>query len=262
ALAGTEWEMGNVEFKGVRTITFENYTNPYAYLRKVAAEFDLELDFRVEHENGNIIGRYVDLVEKVGQWRGRRVEFGKDLIGLRRIENTDNIVTALRVVGPIREDGSRLEVIVEDEEALQRWGRNGQHIIKEYEPQFDDPENATIARLRELGEQELAKRVNAIVSFEGTIADLENVPGMENKKIRFGDTIQIKVTSYEPALFLDARIYFQDRDIKEQAEKKISLGDFTEYTKEEAHSNWVQLQSQVAAIVRNEVPKVTYTKPE
>src|SRR5690606_16708438 len=122
ALAGTEWEMGNVEFKGVRTITFENYTNPYAYLRKVASEFDLELDFRVEHENGNIIGRYVDLVEKVGQWRGRRVEFGKDLIGLRRIENTDNIVTALRVVGPIREDGSRLEVIVEDEEALQRWG--------------------------------------------------------------------------------------------------------------------------------------------
>src|SRR5690625_4173938 len=247
ALAGTEWEMGNVEFEGVRTITFENYTNPYAYLKRIASVFDLELDFRIEHDNGNIIGRYVDLVEKIGQWRGRSVEFCKDLIGLKRIVNTENIVTALRVVGPIREDGSRLEVIVEDGEALQRWGRNGQHIIKPYEPQFEDIDNATNARLRELGEQELAKRVKAIVSYEGTIADLENVPGMENKKIRFGDTIQIKDTSYEPVLYLDARIFFQDRDIKEQAEKKVYLGDFIEHTEEEVHSIWQSLQQQIAS---------------
>src|SRR5690625_1917802 len=247
ALAGTEWEMGNVEFEGVRTITFENYTNPYAYLKRIASVFDLELDFRIEHDNGNIIGRYVDLVEKIGQWRGRSVEFCKDLIGLKRIVNTENIVTALRVIGPVSEDGSRLEVIVEDEEALQRWGRNGQHIIKEYEPQFEDIDNATIARLRELGEQELAKRVKAIVSYEGTIADLENVPGMENKKIRFGDTIQIKDTSYEPVLYLDARIFFQDRDIKEQAEKKVYLGDFIEHTEEEVHSIWQSLQQQIAS---------------
>src|SRR5690606_34861321 len=141
-------EMGNVDFNGVRTITFDNYTNPYAYLKRIASEFDLELDFRIEHDNGNVTGRYVDLVEKVGHWRGRSVKLGKDLIDLKRIVNTENIVTALRVIGPIREDGSRLEVIVEDEEALQRWGRNGQHIIKEYEPRFEDIDNATIARLR------------------------------------------------------------------------------------------------------------------
>src|SRR5690606_31598698 len=33
ALLNTEWKMGNVDFKGVRTITFEDYTNPYAYLK-------------------------------------------------------------------------------------------------------------------------------------------------------------------------------------------------------------------------------------
>lgn len=263
ALSGTDWEMGTVEFNGTRTITFDNYTNPFAYLKKIASVFDLELRFRIEHDNGDIVGRYVDLVEKVGQWRGRRVEFGKDLMGLRRIENTENIVTALKVIGPVREDGTRLEVIVEDEEALQRWGRNGQHIITDYEPQFSTEENATRERLIELGEQELAKRVNAIVSYEGTIADLEKVPGLENKKIRFGDTIQIKDTSYEPALYLEARIFFQDRDITDQAQKQVRLGDFIEYTEEEVNAIWKSLQQQIAnKIGMSELEEVTYTKGE
>ncbi|MGN8647880.1 phage tail spike protein [Gracilibacillus sp. HCP3S3_G5_1] len=265
ALLSTEWQVGNVVFDGVRTITFESHTNPLAYLKRVASVFNLELRFRIEHDSGKITGRYVDLVEKVGEWRGRRVEFGKDLIGLRRVENTEDIVTALEVLGPIDEDGNRLSVIVEDEEATQRWGRDGKHIIKTYEPTFEAEENATEARLIELGEQELAKRVNAIVSYEGTIADLENVPGLENKKIRFGDTIQIKDTRYEPALYLEARIFYQDRDIKDQSEKQIRLGDFIEYTEEEVNSIWKQLEQQInskinAAQAHEQLRQYTYEK--
>ncbi|WP_112181373.1 phage tail spike protein [Paraliobacillus zengyii] len=263
ALDGTEWQMGTVFFNGVRTITFDDYTDPHTYLKKIASVFGLELRFRVEQEGGKISGRYVDLVEKVGQWRGRRVEFGKDLIGLKRIENTEDIVTALEVLGPLDEDGNRLTVLVEDQDALQRWGRDGKHIIKPYEPQFGVEENATEERLIELGEQELAKRINAIVSYEGTIADLEKVPGLENKKIRFGDTIQIKDTSYEPALYLEARIYFQDRDIKDRAEKQVQLGDFVEYTEAEANSIWQSLQAQLRKkISQADLEEVTYTKDE
>src|SRR5690625_3428203 len=35
ALENTEWEVGSIPFEGVRTITFDNYTNPYAYLKRV-----------------------------------------------------------------------------------------------------------------------------------------------------------------------------------------------------------------------------------
>ncbi|WP_117161346.1 phage tail spike protein [Paraliobacillus sp. X-1268] len=263
ALDGTEWQMGTVFFNGVRTITFDDYTDPYAYLKKIASVFGLELRFRVEQQGGKIIGRYVDLVEKVGQWRGRRVEFGKDLIGLKRTENTEDIVTALEVLGPLDEDSNRLTVLVEDQDALERWGRDGKHIIKPYEPQFDVEENATEERLIELGEQELAKRINAIVSYEGTIADLEKVPGLENKKIRFGDTIQIKDTSYEPALYLEARIYYQERDIKDRAEKQVQLGDFVEYTEAEVNNIWQSLQAQLRKkISLIDLQEVTYTKPE
>ncbi|MGY3718900.1 phage tail spike protein, partial [Sutcliffiella cohnii] len=64
-----------------------------------------------------IIGRYVDLLPRVGEWRGREVEFGRDLLGIERKEKTD-IVTALVGLGPIQEDGTRIEVFVEDKEAL------------------------------------------------------------------------------------------------------------------------------------------------
>ncbi|WP_018934312.1 phage tail spike protein [Gracilibacillus lacisalsi] len=263
ALDGTEWRIGIVESDAVRTITFESRTHPYGYLKRLASVFDLELHFRIEHDNGKITGRYVDLLERVGEWRGRRVEFGKDLLGLRRVENTEEIVTALNVIGPEDENGDRLEVVVEDEEAFQRWARNGKHIIKDYEPQFEMDENATEERLIELGEQELAKRVKAIVTYEGTIADLEKVPGLEHKKFRFGDTIQIKDTSYEPALYLDARIFFQDRDIKDQAEKQVRLGDFTEYTQEEVDAIWKSLEQQIKnKISMTDLTEVTYTKPE
>jgi phage minor structural protein len=228
ALAGTELLPGEVAFKGVRTLEFKNHTNPFDYLKRIANEFDLELDFRVEHNGYKITRRYADLVERVGDWRGRMVEFGRDLLELRRMEQTNDIVTSLQVIGPEREDGTRLEVFVEDKDALQRWGRKGEHLIEAYEPATTDSE-ITEARLRQLGEMELAKRINASVTYVGGIADLENVEGMENKKIRFGDTIRIKDTSYEPHLYLEARVFKLNRDIKVRGQKRIELGDYKEY---------------------------------
>ncbi|WP_337970136.1 phage tail spike protein [Virgibacillus salexigens] len=247
---GTEWRPGIIEGSGIRTMHIEKHTNRYAFLKRIATEFGLELRFRVETDGNKVTGRYVDLIEQVGQWRGREIELGKDLIGLRRIEKTDNIFTALKGLGPEREDGSRLEVIVEDKEALQRWGRPDpitgelQHLWDTYEPQTNDQE-MTKSRLRELTENELEKRVNEVVEYEGDIADLEHVPGMENKKIRFGDTIKIKDTKFNPPLYLEARVHTQDRSITDKSKKKVTLGDYIEYTEEEVNAIWQSLQDEI-----------------
>ncbi|MCJ0932916.1 hypothetical protein MST22_17330, partial [Virgibacillus halodenitrificans] len=247
---GTEWRPGIIEGKSIRTMHIEQHTNPYAFLKRIATEFGLELRFRVEVKGGKVVGRFVDLLERIGQWRGREVEFGRDLIGIRRIEKTDNVFTALKGLGPEREDGTRLEVIVEDKEALQRWGRPDsitgelQHLWDTYEPQSTD-QNMSLSRLKTLTENELEKRVNEVVEYESTIADLEHVPGMENKKIRFGDTIKIKDTKFNPPLYLEARVHTQDRSITDRSKKKVSLGDYIEYTKEQVQAIWKQLQKQI-----------------
>src|SRR5699024_5187062 len=154
ALAGTEFESGEIAHTGLRTIEFENYTDPFQMIKTIANRFDLEYHFYVEIRYNKIVARKVDLVDKIGEWRGRLVEFGRDLESIRRIEEAD-IVTALRVIGPEdSETGERLEVIVEDEDARKRWGRKGEHIIEVYEPSTTD-EDITVERLKTLGQTEL-----------------------------------------------------------------------------------------------------------
>ncbi|WP_099157266.1 phage tail spike protein [Virgibacillus ndiopensis] len=260
ALSGTKWEPGTIIYNGVRTIQVEEHTNPFSLLKKIASEFDLELHFRVEVDGNKVVRRYVDLLERVGTWRGRHVTFGKDLLGIKRIQDTDNIVTALVGLGPVREDGTRLEVFVEDKDALARWGEDGNHLVDKYEPTITD-EEITEERLRELTQNELDKRVKAIMEYESDIADLEHVPGMENKKIRFGDTIKIKETKFNPPLYLEARVHNQGRSLSDKSQKRVILGDYIEYTEDEVKAIWKSLQKQVRNKVSlNELQ--TYAEPK
>lgn len=261
-VSGTEWQPGVITFAGVRTIHIEAHTNPYVFLKRIANEFDLELRFRIVIDGNKIIGRFVDLLPRVGQWSGREAEFGKDLIGIERLENTNNLVTALVGLGPEREDGTRLEVFVEDKDALARWGRRGQHFIETYEPEISDLE-MTMERLTQLTQMELNKRVNAMVEYRGDIADLEHVPGMQNKKIRFGDTIKLKDTKFSPPLYLEARVHTLIRSITDKSVKTVELGDYIEYTEEQVNALWKSLQAQInRKASMTDVLEVTYTKPE
>src|SRR5690625_2589236 len=248
ALNETGWRVGIVEAEGTRTFTIENHTNPYEFLKRIAREFEVELRFRVEHDGQRITGRYVDLLERVGEWRGREIELGKDLDGIRRVEKQD-IVTALLGLGPERDDGTRIEVLVTDEEALQRWGRvdehgNLHHLIEPYEIQSDRQE-MTEEEARRYTRTALDKRINTQVTYETTILDLEEVPGLEHEKIRFGDTIRIKDVYFNPPLYLEARVYEIERSIKNKAKKDIKLGDYVEYTEEEVNAIWNQLRNEI-----------------
>jgi phage minor structural protein len=260
ALYNTEWQPGIITYKGIKDFEVNEYTNPYSFLKRVANDFDLELQFRLEVDGNTVTGRFVDLVPQVGEWQGREIEFGKDLRGVRRIEEMDGVVTALIGLGPAREDGTRLEALVEDREALERWGRNGQHLIETYEPELTN-EDMTLARLTELTQNELQNRVNAVVEYKCDVADLESFPGMENKKIRCGDTIKIKDTKFNPPLYLEARVHTQERDIIDKSKKSIELGNFIEYTEAEVMDIWRSLQKQIHfKIGQSQLADYTYDK--
>ncbi|MED1940816.1 phage tail spike protein [Cytobacillus firmus] len=250
AIGGTEWRAGRLEGFGTRTINIEKHTDPYSLLKMIETEFKLELQFRIEIRSNRIVGRYVDLVQRIGEWRGREVEFGHDLIGIERIEDTDNIVTALVGIGPAREDGTRLEVTVSDSDAWQRWGRidpaTGQraHIIEKYEPQSND-QDMTLERLTTLTENELEKRINAIIEYKAEAVDLENVPGLKNKKVRFGDSIRVKDSKFDPPIYLDTRVHTQERSISDPSKKNFTLGDFIEYSEEDIHALWNSMQLEI-----------------
>ncbi|MFL0507131.1 phage tail spike protein [Ureibacillus sp. 179-F W5.1 NHS] len=249
-LAGTEFQAGILEGMGTRTFVVEDYTNPYAFINTIANEFSLEKRFRIVVNNNKVVARYVDLLKREGEWRGREVEFGKDLIGIERKEDNSNIVTALLGIGPEKEDGTRLTALVTDDEALQRWGRPDpdtgklMHLIEPYEPTTSNSD-MTLDELTQYTRTELDKRINTIVEYSGEVADLEHIPGLENKKIRFGDTIKIKDTKFKPPLYLEARVHTMERSLSDKSQKKVTLGDFIEYTEEDVKAIWKSLQSEI-----------------
>jgi phage minor structural protein len=242
-LEGTGWQLGIVEFAGIRKIEFMDPLDAYDAIWQVAKTFELEVRFRVEVDENQVVGRYVDLITRRGELSGKELVFRKDLIGLKRRESGGEIATAIKCYGPVRDDGTRLMVIVEDQEALQRWGENGQHLWGIYEPQTDNAD-MTEERLRSLGKTELNKRANPVINYTIQSVALEHVYGYEHEKVRLGDTNRVKDEDKYPPIYLEARVISIKRSIKNRSRKTIEYGDFIEYTREQVQGDWKILQSE------------------
>ncbi|UOQ43348.1 tail fiber domain-containing protein [Halobacillus salinarum] len=233
ALSGSEWKRGRIESKEVDDIVIDDFTNPYDLLLTIARIFDLEIRFRVVVNDHRVIGRYVDLVKRIGEWRGKEIELGKDLIGVRQIEKGAEIVTALLVIGPEPSDGGDpITVEVKDEEARQRWSRTGDHLWDIHRPETDK-EELTESRLRTIGRTELNKRINAAVQYEVDHVSVEDSLRYVFEEVLRGDTIRVKDTSYRPALYLEARVLTIKRDLNKPKKKHSKLGDYMKYSRED-----------------------------
>ncbi|MBP1083509.1 phage tail spike protein [Bacillus capparidis] len=253
-LEGLEWQVGIVEYSGIRKWTIEKHLSAYEALKAIASLFECELVFRVTTDGDKVTGRYVDFLTKQGMNRGKEITFGKDLIDINRTIDPSRVVTALFCIGPEREDGTRLTVTVTNNEAFQNWNRKGQHLIEIYEPESYD-QNMTMDRLKQLGETELKKRIAAAVNYEVEGASLEHILGYEHEITRIGDTAKIKDESFVPEMYLDSRVIQIDRSIFDESKKVYTLGEVIEYEKEDVMRLWKDLQSLYATrVIKSPTP--------
>jgi phage minor structural protein len=242
-LDGTSWQVGITEYAGTRKVIFEDHTDALKALQSIATLFGLELRFRVEIKGNRIVGRFVDFIKRVGRDNKKEIELGKDLIGITRKENTDDVVTALIVLGPEKEDGTRLIVEIKDEDARQRWSdKDNRHLWAVYEPQTSNS-SITEAELTNLGRDELDKRIYSLVEYTADAAGIEHIFEYEHEKVRKGDTVRIKDTSFVPPLYVEARVIDVERSVSNPAAKIFILGDFIEYSEEDVMATFKKLQA-------------------
>ncbi|EJV76283.1 phage tail spike protein [Bacillus cereus] len=233
ALKGTKWKKGNISYKSFRSMTVDEFIDPLSFLKKIASLFELEIQYRTEVV-GNHIERYVDMMKKRGQDTGKTIELGKDLIGIKRIENSQNICTAL--IGFVKGEGDNIITIekinnglpyITNTDAFQRWNEKGKHKFGFYSPETDN-ENMSPERLKTLMELEMTKRVNASVSYEVKAASIGRVFGLAHELINEGDTIRIKDTGFTPKLYLEARAIAGDESFTDPTQDKYVFGDYRE----------------------------------
>ncbi|WP_144497038.1 phage tail spike protein [Bacillus toyonensis] len=261
ALQGTEWKRGTTEFVGIRTIHIKDFTNPLDLLKQIASTFELEIRFRTEIMGSFIVGRYVDLIKKVGRDNGKEFLLGKDVQGIRRIESSQDVVTALVGVGPQNsETGEFLtfeeinngKLYVGNNDALQRWSKDGKHLFDIYSPQTED-QDMTRERLKQLTEAELKKRNDSSTLYEVDAVALEKVFGLSHEAVRKGDTVRIKDTGFSPPLFLEARLIAADECDTDPSKDKYIFGNYREI--QDTRSLVDRLYAQIMGSLSNKASK-------
>ncbi|MEW4204936.1 phage tail spike protein [Bacillus thuringiensis] len=236
ALVGMKWKRGITEYAGFHTMTIDEIIDPLTFLKKIASLFDLEIQYRVEVVGSQITGWYVDMIKERGRETGKEVVLGKDLVGVRRIEHSRDVCTAL--VGFVKGEGDNIITIekinnglpyITDSDAFQRWNESGKHKFGFYTPETED-QNMSPERLMTLMKTEFKKRVNTSVSYEVEAASIGRVFGLAHELINEGDTIRIKDTGFTPKLYLEARVIAGDESFTDPTQDKYVFGDYREIT--------------------------------
>ncbi|AND06652.1 hypothetical protein Bt4C1_05490 [Bacillus thuringiensis serovar alesti] len=233
ALTGTKWKRGRTEYSGFHTMTINEPIDPLKLLKDIASLFDLEIVYRAEVVGNQFVGRYVDMVKKRGREIGKEVTLGKDLMGIKRIENSQNVCTAL--IGFVKGEGDKIITVesinnglpyIVDNDAFQRWNEKGKHKFGFYTPETE--QDITPGRLMTLMKTEMKKRVNTSVSYEVEAQSIGRVFGLAHELINEGDTIRIKDTGFTPKLYLEARAIAGDESFKDPMQDKYVFGDYRE----------------------------------
>ncbi|TBX42951.1 phage tail spike protein [Bacillus thuringiensis] len=236
ALADSKWQRGITDYSSFHTMTIDEFIDPLTLLKKIAALFELEIQYRVEVMGSKITGWYVDMIKKRGRETGKEVTLGKDLVGVRRIEHSRDICTAL--VGFVRGEGDKIITVesinkglpyIVDNDAFQRWNQQGKHKFGFYTPETSD-QDMTPERLMTLMKTELRKRVNTSVSYEVEAQSIGRIFGFAHELINEGDTIRIKDTGFTPKLYLEARVIAGDESFTDPTQDKYVFGDYREIT--------------------------------
>ena len=239
AVTDTGYSVGKIDSNFAMTLTFDKHLGAYDFLRSVAEAYDMELVFRVEVEDNRIVGRYVDVVERMGAYEGKEIEYGKDLLEIERKHYPERIITALLCIGPERKDGTRIITTVTDKDAYQRWNRNKKHLLDRYEL-VNIEQDATLAKITQLGQAELKRRIASIDEYMIRASVIEQV--YPNEKVRLGDEVRTKNTEYLPPLYADARILNIKRSLTDPNQKEFVIGNVVLHKEEDILKTFRELQ--------------------
>lgn len=203
-LADTGWEVSDdTEYGGNRTTSWTSHTNPFDLIYMLCTTYDMVPSFYIELGAHTVEHRYVSITKPKNLFKGKEITKGKDLTGMTRTIDLSEVKTALFAVGPEKEDGSRIETVVVDDEAQEIFGLPNRYIWDVYEPETED-ENMTLKRLTTLAKTELNKRNQAAISYEVSSIDIHKY--YNDVTVHLRDVVRVKDRDFRPPLYIEAEV--------------------------------------------------------
>ncbi|PTK82004.1 hypothetical protein BUZ25_02125 [Staphylococcus haemolyticus] len=228
-LRDTNWVTGDCDYGGVRTNSWTSVRTPYEMISQLETSHALESDFEIIIEGNEVVERRVNMKKPNSLFKGKEIEYGKDLTEMKRTVDFSEVVTALFAFGPEDDKGNRISLVVTDDEAQEQFGLPTRYIWGIYEPESDD-ENMTTDRLKALARTELNKRKSATVSYEISTFDIEKQ--FPHEVIRFGDTVRIKNSDFVPSLYAESEVIGFTHDLISD-DVVYTFGNVVEYAEDD-----------------------------
>ncbi|EIT1003544.1 hypothetical protein L1G59_001238 [Staphylococcus pseudintermedius] len=235
-LKDTGWEVSDAtEYDGLRTTSWTSYQTRYDVLLQLCTTYNMMADFYIEVGSNRVDKRLVVLRKRNPLFKGKEIEYGKDLIGLKRTVDFSEIKTALLCVGPEPEEGKkRIELVVKDDESQSKYGLPGRYNWGVYEPETED-QNMTESRLRTLGTTELNKRKSEVITYEVTAVDIEKE--FKHEIINLGDMVRIKNRDFTPPLYVEAEVISEEYDLISK-DVNYGFGTYKEFKESDLRSSF------------------------
>lgn len=264
ALSVTRWEQGATSSLGSNSQDFY-HMSARAAVNAVAETWGGEVKTEISVGSGGVSRRRVSVVSRLGSNNYKRFEYKKDLVGITRHVETDDVVTALYGYGSgaAATDDSGEETggfsrkttfgdinggknYVEDMAALVLWGRPDgtllpgglAHVFGTVE--FDDCE--VPAELLALTKSKLPERTVPTVTYEATVQALLEA-GFKYEGFALGDDVQIIDWAFAPALELQGRILRIEWNYRDPTQTVITLGNIVPAISDQLYNQAASLQN-------------------
>nr|WP_105971415.1 phage tail spike protein [Staphylococcus agnetis] len=236
-LKDTGWKVSDdTEYNGTRTTSWTSYQTRFDVLKQLTTTYKMVMDFHIDLNSRKVKSRYVSLKEPKPLFKGKEIVRGKDLLGLKCSVDVSEVRTALICLGPEKENGERIKVIVKDDEAQKQFGLPTRYIWDIYEPETED-ENMTEQRLRTLGTTQLNKVKSAAVSYDVTSLDIKKA--YPHEIIRLGDIVRVKDRDFTPALYVEGEVISETYNPLTNV-SVYSFGNYVEYKESDLRAEFAK----------------------
>lgn len=234
-----EWSVLEIPYTLAKDVEIKEHMNLLEVLNYLTDLYEMEMFFAVELANVHIKRKIVRFVKKRGQDTNIRFEYGLNLTGVTRKEDSTGVITALYGIGKgegneaislknykHEDDGNFYHLAMTEwvgsKEAVSRWGRKGQHVFGIYKSDKAD----TVEQLYKETLAELKRRVNPVLTYEASVVTMERITGYSGQKVRVGDRVLVIDKTFNPVIVLEARVIELQRSFTNPMEDGVKLGEY------------------------------------
>ncbi|ELN1774408.1 phage tail protein [Staphylococcus pseudintermedius] len=209
-LRDSGWVVGDCDYAGLKTNSWTSVRTPLEMISQLETAHEVQADYEIEIDGYEVVERRVNMKIPAPLFKGKEIEYGKDLLSMKRVIDFSEVKTALFALGPEPEQGKRVETFVYDDEAQGQFDLPYRYIWGVYEPETED-DNMSLQRLTTLAKTELNKRKSAAVSYEISVVDIEKE--FPHEVIRYGDIVRIKNPDFTPTLYAESEVVGIEHDL-------------------------------------------------